>query len=75
MTPLTLTVVSIVIVIVSVLAGIPWLALIFFVVGVLALVWTLISFARGTAMKPVFHRTRDVELLGPGGPDDPDRTH
>ena len=74
MTPLALTVVSFVIALIAVIAGIPWLALVFFVVGVIAFVWMLVSFARGTATKPVFHRTRDPELLGPGGADDPDRS-
>ena len=74
MTPLALTVVCFVIAVVSVIAGVVWLALPLFVLALVALVWTIVSFARGTATRPVMHRTRDPELLGPGGADDPDRS-
>lgn len=72
MTPLALTVVLFVVGFLMIITGLAWLALPFFVLAVVALVWGLVTLARGETQMPVMHRTRKPELLGPGGPDDPD---
>jgi hypothetical protein len=72
MTPLALTVVLLGAAIVCVLLGAAWLALPIFALSLAALVWAAVVFARGEGGLPATHRTRDPELLGPGGPDDPD---
>jgi hypothetical protein len=72
MTPLALTVVLVAAAIVCVLLGAAWLALPIFVLALVALAWAALVFARGDGRMPATHRTRDPELLGPGGPDDPD---
>jgi hypothetical protein len=72
MTPLALTVILFVAAIVCVLVGAAWLALPVFVLALAALVWAIVVFARGEGGLPATRRTRDPELLGPGGPDDPD---
>jgi hypothetical protein len=72
MTPLALTVVLVAAAIVSVLVGAAWLAIPIFVLALAAFAWAVVVFARGEGGMPATHRTRDPELLGPGGPDDPD---
>jgi hypothetical protein len=73
MTPLALTIVLFVVGLMTALTGLAWISLPFFVLAVIALLWTIITFARGETQMPVMHRTHKPELLGPGGPDDPDR--
>jgi hypothetical protein len=53
--------------------GLGPLAIIPIVIAVLAAIWFLVALARsgGLPSAPV-RRTRKAELLGPGGPDDPD---
>lgn len=72
MTPLALTVLLVVLGFLAVVVGLAWLAVPLWVLAVVALIWTIVVFARGGGTKPVLHRTREPELLGPGGPDDPD---
>jgi hypothetical protein len=73
MTPLALTVVLVVIGLVTALTGLAWISAPFFVLAAIAFLWALVTFGRGETQMPVMHRTRKPELLGPGGPDDPDR--
>jgi hypothetical protein len=72
MTPLALTVLLGGSAIVAVLVGAAWLAVPIFVLALAALAWTIVVFARGEGGMPATERTRDPQLLGPGGPDDPD---
>ena len=72
MTPLALTVILFVAAIVCVLLGAAWLAVPVFVLALVALAWAALVFARGDGGMPATRRTRDPQLLGPGGPDDPD---
>jgi hypothetical protein len=44
------------------------------VLGLLALVWIVWAFAGSRSPGAAIRETHPVELLGPGGPDDPDRT-
>jgi hypothetical protein len=73
MTPLALTILLFLVGLVTALTGLAWISLPFFVLALIALLWTLVTFFRGETQMPVMHRTRKPELLGPGGPDDPDR--
>jgi hypothetical protein len=73
MTSIALTVVLIVLGVILALTAVVWLAVPVFVFALIALVWVFIAYSRrGTSKQPVMHRTEDPELLGPGGPDDPD---
>lgn len=72
MTPLALTLVLVGAAIVCVLLGAAWLAVPMFVLALAALIWAIVVLARGKGRMPATHRTREPELLGPGGPDDPD---
>lgn len=72
MTPLALTLVLVGAAIVCVLLGAAWLAVPMFVLALAALIWAIVVLARGEGRMPATHRTREPELLGPGGPDDPD---
>ena len=72
MTPLGVTVILFVLAILFSFTGLAWIALPLYVLAVIALVWFIVVLVRGGPMKPVMHRTRDPELLGPGGPDDPE---
>ena len=72
MTPLALSVLLVVAAIVCVLIGAAWLAVPVFVLALVALIWGIVVFVRTGARMPATHRTRKPELLGPGGPDDPD---
>jgi threonine/homoserine/homoserine lactone efflux protein len=75
MTPLALTVLLVVLGLLSALVGLAWIAVPLFVLALVCLIWSAIVFARGgrEAKAPVMHRTRKPELLGPGGPDDPEQ--
>jgi len=53
--------------------GIGILALIPLAVALLVGVWIALTFSARTTPARVVRRTRRAELLGPGGPDDPDR--
>ena len=72
MTSIAMTIILIVLGVILALTTVVWLAVPVFVFALIALVWTLIAFSRGKTEKVVMHRTQDPELLGPGGPDDPD---
>jgi hypothetical protein len=72
MTPLFLALFLIVIGIVTLITGLVWISIPFFILAVLAFLWALVAIARGDGGTAVMHRTRKAELLGPGGPDDPD---
>jgi hypothetical protein len=72
MTPLALTVLLFVLGILAAFTGLAWIAVPLFVLALVALIWAVIVLVRGGTQKPVMHRTREPELLGPGGPDDPD---
>jgi hypothetical protein len=49
------------------------LAIVPAVIAVAAAIWLIASFARGQTPGRAVRRTEHPELLGPGGPDDPDR--
>jgi hypothetical protein len=53
--------------------GVGWLALIPALAAGAALVWAGAVFASGRSPGDVVRSTDQPELLGPGGPDDPDR--
>ena len=60
-----------------VLAFVPGVGIFAIVPGILALLylgWLLATMASGRTPGSTLRRTRRPELLGPGGPDDPDRT-
>lgn len=71
MTALFLALVLIVIGILTAVTGLPWVSVPLFVIALIAFVWGLIAFLHGDARTTVRH-PRKAELLGPGGPDDPD---
>jgi hypothetical protein len=71
-TPLAVAVVLLVLAILASLTGLAWIAIPLFVLAIGAFIWAAVVLVRGGPVKPVMHRTRDPELLGPGGPDDPD---
>jgi hypothetical protein len=73
MTPILLALLLLVAAIVTAVIGLGWVAVPLFILSVVAFIWALIVFFRGGGQMPVTHRTRKPELLGPGGPDDPDR--
>jgi hypothetical protein len=52
----------------------PWLVLVPIAVIVLAIIWGAVLLASDRTLPGAVRRTRRVELLGPGGPDDPDRS-
>ena len=72
MTPFALTGLLVVLGILAALVGLAWIAVPLFVLAVIALVWGLFVLVGSGPKTPVLHRTRKPELLGPGGPDDPD---
>jgi hypothetical protein len=53
--------------------GIGLLALIPLAVALVVGVWVALTFRAGTTPANAVRRTKRQELLGPGGPDDPDR--
>jgi len=55
--------------------GVGWLAIVPLLALLAVAAWTVVVFAAGRTPSQVVRRTpRRTELLGPGGPDDPDRT-
>jgi hypothetical protein len=72
MTPIFVAVLLIVVGIVTLVTGLAWIAIPFFLLAVVAFLWAVVVLVRGGGQIPVMHRTRKPELLGPGGPDDPD---
>jgi hypothetical protein len=50
-----------------------WIVILPVLIGLAALVWAVTAFAKGQSPSDLLRRTRRPELLGPGGPDDPDR--
>jgi hypothetical protein len=72
MTPLALAIILFVAALLSLILGLPFLTIALFVFAVLAFIWAIVTFMRGGRVTPVTHRTEKPELLGPGGPDDPD---
>ena len=73
MTPLALAILLVIAGFLSLLIGLPFLTIALFVLAVVAFIWALVTFTRGDRVVPVGHRTQKPELLGPGGPDDPER--
>jgi hypothetical protein len=71
MTSLLLALVLIVIGILPAVTGLPWISVPLFVIAVIAFIWGAIVFLRGDDRTSLRH-PRKAELLGPGGPDDPD---
>ncbi len=71
MTPLFVAFALVVVGFLTILTGLAWISIPFFVLAVVAFVWAVVVIMRGEGL-PVTHRTRKPELLGPGGPDDPD---
>ena len=53
--------------------GLGPLAIIPAVIAVGFLIWLIVGLARGATPGRAARRTQRPELLGPGGPDDPDR--
>jgi hypothetical protein len=53
--------------------GVGWLALAPLLVALLVLGWFAFAFVAGTTPRSAVRRTKRPELLGPGGPDDPNR--
>jgi hypothetical protein len=72
MTSLALTVILIVVGVILALTTVVWLAVPVFLFALIALIWAIVAVSRGRTQKVVMHQTEDIELLGPGGPDDPD---
>jgi hypothetical protein len=72
MTPLLLAIILVIAGVVSLVIGLPFLTLALFFFAALAFLWAIVAFMRGERSTPVAHRTEKPELLGPGGPDDPD---
>jgi hypothetical protein len=72
MTPLAVTVLLVILGFLSIVTGLAWLAVPLWVLAFVSLIWTIVVLARGGTETPVLHRTRKPELLGPGGPDDPE---
>jgi hypothetical protein len=72
MTPLLLAIILVVVGFLSLVIGLPFLTLALFFLAALAFLWAIVTFMRGGGATPVGHRTHEAELLGPGGPDDPD---
>jgi hypothetical protein len=53
--------------------GLGPLAIIPLLLAVVVVIWFVVALLRsGGAPSRVLHRTRKADLLGPGGPDDPD---
>ena len=52
--------------------GVGLLGLIPLLLAILAVVWAALAFAMGTSPAQAVRRTKRPDLLGPGGPDDPD---
>jgi hypothetical protein len=72
-TLLIAAVVLVLLALLTVLVGLPFLALALFVVAVAAAILGAIGLSReGGTRAPTGHRTRKPTLLGPGGPDDPE---
>ena len=60
-----------------ILAFVPGVGIFAIVPGIIALLylgWLLATMASGRTPSSTVRRTRRPHLLGPGGPDDPDRT-
>ena len=73
MTPLAIAILLVIVGFLSLLIGLPFLTIALFILAALAFVWAIVTFSRGERVAPVAHRTQKPELLGPGGPDDPER--
>jgi hypothetical protein len=56
----------------SVGLGVGWLALLPVLLGLGVLGWGLLTVLSGRTPASAVRQTRSPELLGPGGPDDPD---
>jgi hypothetical protein len=67
--------VAVVLVVIAILAFafIGWIALFPLLVAVGILVWAARTMAAGRSPTGPIHETGHAELLGPGGPDDPDQ--
>jgi hypothetical protein len=52
--------------------GIAWVVAIPIVLIVPVLIWFGVAVGKGNAPSTMIRRSRRAELLGPGGPDDPD---
>ncbi|HVV57362.1 MAG TPA: hypothetical protein VHC45_03290 [Gaiellaceae bacterium] len=72
MTPLLLGILLVVIAVITAVVALPWVAVPLFVIGVLMLIWAAIGLFRGGGPVTEVRHARKAELLGPGGPDDPD---
>jgi hypothetical protein len=57
----------------TVVLGVGWLAIIPLLLAIAAFVWGGITIASGRTPARAVRQTDSPELLGPGGPDDPDR--
>ncbi|HEV8462920.1 MAG TPA: hypothetical protein VGQ38_19700 [Gaiellaceae bacterium] len=73
MTPLAIAILLVIVGFLSLLLGLPFLTIALFILAALAFIWALVTFMRGDRVVPTGHRTQKPELLGPGGPDDPER--
>jgi hypothetical protein len=75
MTPLAIAILLVIVGFLSLVIGLPFLTIALFILAALAFVWALVTFMRGDRREvvPTTHRTQKPELLGPGGPDDPER--
>lgn len=73
MTPLALAILLLIAAFLSLIIALPFLSIALFVLAALAFIWAIVTFSRGDRVVPTGHRTRKPELLGPGGPDDPER--
>jgi hypothetical protein len=56
----------------SVGLGVGWIAVLPLLALLAVAVWSGLAFASGRSPAQATRRTRRTELLGPGGPDDPD---
>ena len=57
----------------AVTLAVGWLVVIPVILALGVLVWIATAFILGRAPSDILRRTRRPELLGPGGPDDPER--
>jgi len=57
----------------AVTLAVGWIVIIPAVFALAVFVWVATAFVLGRPPSDMLRRTRRAELLGPGGPDDPDR--
>ena len=57
----------------AVTLAVGWIVIVPAVLGAAFVAWLATAFVRGRAPSDMLRRTRRPELLGPGGPDDPER--